>query len=89
MTTDEAVRAYRRHLTELLNDERNVREHAGAIAFRRLLCDVMEAEWVDEIEAAGVLRQLGVPDPRPPLEQSLAKMRIATRHLVGKYGNPW
>ena len=89
MTTDEAARAYRRHLTELLNDECNVRAHAEAIAYRRLLCDVMEAEWADEIEAAAMLRQLGVPDPRPPREQSLAKIRIATRHLAGKYGNPW
>ena len=80
--------AYEKHLAELMVSERNVRRHAPAIAFRRCMNAIIEETGTSESCAAGYLARLGLVDVRPPPEESLAKMRIATRHLSGRYGNP-
>ena len=80
MTRDEAERLYRKHLAELSVQERNVRDHAAAIGFRRCMLAVIKETRTSESCAAEYLVRLGLKDPRISIQAFEEKIWFATRH---------
>ena len=72
--------AYEEHLAELSVQERNVRHHAAAIAFRRCMVAIIKETNASEQRAAKYLVRLGLKDPRIPVQTFKERMRFATWH---------